>query len=198
MIIILYCLFILPHKLIEKVFWGCGVLRKWKIAVWIAIILFTVLFLEKKQIIKSDVTDYVLSNDDLFILTKWTKSVFHEEEKVPVMAPVTDAYISNYDTMQTFSKGVLLSYDKPMTIYAKHDGFVTFTGNTKSLGKTMTVTYDTGERVTYGLLKTLDYLPYTSLREGEALSSMEPGTFYLQVERKGAVLDPGSLKEWLQ
>lgn len=164
----------------------------------IAVLLFTVIVLEKRQIIKSDVTDYVLSNDDLFVLSKWTKQVFHEEEKVAVMAPVANSHIGDYNTMQAFSNGVLLSYDEPLTIYAKHDGFVIFTGHTKSLGKIMTITYDTGERVTYGLLKSLDYLPYTSIREGEPLASMKSGTFYLQVEQRGAILDPGSLKDWLK
>ncbi|MGG0656765.1 peptidoglycan DD-metalloendopeptidase family protein [Rummeliibacillus pycnus] len=172
-------------------------MNKWKLAVVVAVLLFTVIVLEKKQILHSDVTDYVLSNDDLLVLSNWTKQVFHEEEKVAVMAPVEDSHIGEYNTMQTFSNGVLLSYDEPLTIYAKHDGFVIFTGHTKSLGKTMTITYDTGERVTYGLLKSLDYLPYTSIKEGEPLASMESGTFYLQVERRGAILDPGSLKDWL-
>ncbi|MGX9135409.1 peptidoglycan DD-metalloendopeptidase family protein [Rummeliibacillus sp. JY-2-4R] len=173
-------------------------MKKWKFAVVLAILLFTVIVLEKKQIIDSDVSDYVLSNDDLFILTNWTKEVFKDEEKVTVMAPVEDSKIGEYNTMQSFSNGVLLSYDEPLTIYAKHDGFVIFTGHTKSLGKTMTITYDTGERVTYGLLKTLDYLPYTSIKEGEPLASMEAGTFYIQVERNGAKLDPDSLKDWLK
>ncbi|HWI48968.1 MAG TPA: peptidoglycan DD-metalloendopeptidase family protein [Rummeliibacillus sp.] len=173
-------------------------MNKWKLTVVITVLLFTVIVLEKKQILKSDVTDYVLSNDDLLILTNWTKQVFHEEEKVAVMAPVADSHTGEYNTMQTFSNGVLLSYDEPLTIYAKHDGFVIFTGHTKSLGKTMTITYDTGERVTYGLLKSLDYLPYTSIKEGEPLASMKSGTFYLQVERRGAILDPRSLKDWLK
>jgi len=173
-------------------------MKKWKLTMVIAVLLFTVIVLEKKQIIKSDVTDYVLSNDDLFVLSKWTKQVFHEEEKVAVMAPVANSYIGGYKTMQAFSNGVLLSYNEPLTIYAKHDGFVIFTGHTKSLGKTMTITYDTGERVTYGLLKSLDYLPYTSIKEGEPLASMKSGTFYLQVERRGAILDPDSLKDWLK
>lgn len=172
-------------------------MNKWKLAIVVAVILFTIIVLEKKQIIKSDVTDYVLSNDDLLVLTNWTKQVFHEEEKVAVMAPVEDSNIEEYKTMQSFSKGVLLSYDKPLTVYAKHDGFVIFTGHTKSLGKTMTITYDTGERVTYGLLKSLDYLPYTSIKEGEPLASMKSGTFYLQVESRGTILDAGSLRNWL-
>ncbi|MFJ8262306.1 peptidoglycan DD-metalloendopeptidase family protein [Rummeliibacillus sp. NPDC094406] len=173
-------------------------MNKWKFTVVIAVMLFTVIALEKKQILKTDVTDYVLSNDDLLVLTNWTKQVFHEEEKVAVMAPVADSHIGEYNTMQTFSDGVLLSYDEPLTIYAKHDGFVIFTGHTKSLGKTMTITYDTGERVTYGFLKSLDYLPYTSIKEGEPLASMKSGTFYLQVERRGTILDSGSLKDWLK
>lgn len=164
---------------------------------FVAILLFAVIVLEKKQILDSDVTGYVLSNDDLLILSNWTKNVFHEE-KVAVMAPVVDSHIKEYNTMQSFSNGVLLSYDEPLTIYAKHDGFVIFTGHTKSLGKTMTITYDTGERVTYGLLKSLDYLPYTTIREGEPLATMDAGTFYLQVEQRGAMLDPGSLKDWLK
>ncbi|WP_397539460.1 peptidoglycan DD-metalloendopeptidase family protein [Rummeliibacillus pycnus] len=173
-------------------------MNKWKLTVVIAVLLFTVIVLEKKQILKTDVTDYVLSNDDLLVLTNWTKQVFHEEEKVAVMAPVADSHIGEYNTMQSFSDGVLLSYDEPLTIYAKHDGFVIFTGHTKSLGKTMTITYDTGERVTYGFLKSLDYLPYTSIKEGEPLASMKSGTFYLQVERKGGILDSESLKGWLK
>lgn len=173
-------------------------MKKWKLTLFVAVLLFTFIVLEKKQILDSHVTDYVLSNDDLLILTNWTKEVFQEEEKVTVMAPVTDSHIGEYNTMQSFSNGVLLSYDEPLTIYAKHDGFVIFTGHTKSLGKTMTITYDTGERVTYGLLKSLDYLPYTTIKEGEPLATMDSGTFYLQIERRGAMLDPDSIKGWLQ
>ncbi|MBO2534821.1 peptidoglycan DD-metalloendopeptidase family protein [Rummeliibacillus suwonensis] len=173
-------------------------MKKWKLTLFVAVLLFTFIVLEKKQILNSHVTDYVLSNDDLLILTNWTKEVFQEEEKVTVMAPVADSHIGEYNTMQSFSNGVLLSYDEPLTIYAKHDGFVIFTGHTKSLGKTMTITYDTGERVTYGLLKSLDYLPYTTIKEGEPLATMDSGTFYLQIERRGAMLDPDSIKGWLQ
>lgn len=172
-------------------------MKKWKLTLFVAILLFSVIVLEKKQIIKSDVTAYVLSNDDLLILTNWTKDVFHDE-KVTVTAPVIDSRIGEYNTMQSFSNGVLLSYDKPLTIYAKHEGFVIFTGHTKSLGKTMTITYETGERVTYGLLKSLDYLPYTTIRKGEPLATMDSGTFYLQVEKNEAMLDPDSLKDWLR
>lgn len=173
-------------------------MKKWKLTLFVAVLLFTVLVLEKRQILSSDVTDYVLSNDDLLLLTNWTKDVFSEEEKVTVTAPVVDSHINEYNSMQSFSNGVLLSYGKPLTIYAKYEGFVIFTGHTKSLGKTMTITYETGERVTYGLLNSLDYLPYTTIREGEPIATMDSGTFYLQVERQGAMLDPASLKDWLR
>jgi len=175
---------------------------KWILAFLITLCVVMISTLEKNGTMQTNIKQITSTGEDFVVLRNWTKGLLNPDAKevdsITVTAPLYEGELATFSTLQPFSNGTLLSYKENISIRAKQDGLVIFTGHTQSLGKTMTVIYENGENVTYGFLDELTILPYTSVKEGETISNLTSGRLYLQVEKKGTMLDSTAIKEWLK
>jgi hypothetical protein len=177
---------------------------KWKTKWLIAIILTGSVFglskLEKAGILNDSITHYVSTGDDFIVMKKWVASFLTQpdNELIPVMAEqkVKDL-LTDYESMQPYQDGVIVSYTEPLPILARESGLVIYTGFTRKTGKTLTILYDNGDEVTYGFVGKFAKLPYTSVRKGDALAMMDEGAIYLMVSQEGVKLDSSVLPAYL-
>ncbi|MBK3493430.1 peptidoglycan DD-metalloendopeptidase family protein [Viridibacillus sp. YIM B01967] len=175
---------------------------KWIMAFLITFSVVAISLFEKNGMMQTNIKEITSSGEDFVMLRNWTKGLLNPDGTTPdsitVTAPLYEGKLATFSTMQPFSNGSLLSYKENISIRARQDGLVIFTGHTQSLGKTMTIIYENGENVTYGFLDELTILPYTSIKEGETISNLTTGRLYLQVEKKGTILDSTAIKEWIK
>ncbi|QTD41588.1 peptidoglycan DD-metalloendopeptidase family protein [Sporosarcina sp. Te-1] len=169
---------------------------KWMTAIILTIGVIGVAKLEEAGLVKKPVTQYVTTGKDFIVLKKWVASLIGDEKKDTIAVTGVQADevpFASYESMQPYEDGVIVSYKQPMTVQARGDGLVVFTGSTRQSGKTVTVLYDDGDEVTYGFVGSISKLPYTTVKKGDTLALMNEETMYLQVKREGITLDPSML-----
>jgi len=178
--------------------------QKWFAALILTISVIGMAILEDRQIVGTQLTKVVRSGEDLMALRQWTSELLNipvqekDSETIPVAAETHDSQLAAYYSLQPFKTGVLVSYEEPMSIIAKEDGLVIYTGHTRHTGKTVTILYKSGETVTYGFVKSFETLPYTGVAAGDIIAKMEAGAMFLEVEFDGELLDTETIAAWLQ
>lgn len=173
---------------------------KWVIAIMLTIGVIGLAKLEKAGVVENPVTQYVTAGDDFIVMKKWIASMMKDPDdgKITVSAdPLQEVPLNDYESMQPYKDGVIVSYSNPLPIAAKGNGLVIFTGHTRLTGKTVRVLYDDGDEVTYGYVGTFSKLPYTSVKKGDTLALMDEGAIYLMVKRDGVKLDASVMPAFL-
>lgn len=155
--------------------------------------------LENFGIIDKPVTQYVTTGEDLLAMKKWVATIIGDTNVQDDMLEVhfEDGIFSDYETVQPYRDGVIVSYMHPLPVYAQEDGLVIFTGITRQTGKTITVLYDSGDEVTYGFVGSFSKLPYTSVKRGQILALMDEKAMFLMVKRNGVQLGASELPDYL-
>ncbi len=177
---------------------------KWKTKWVLAIILVSsvvgVSRLEERGVIQQPVTQYISSGKDFIVMKKWVSSLLKEPENPSIAVSgelSTTNQFSNYESIQPYEDGVIISYTQPMAITALESGLITFTGYTRQSGKTVTVLYNDGDEVTYGFVGEFSKLPYTAVKKGDTLALMDEDAIYLMVKRDGVKMDASLLPTYL-
>ena len=176
---------------------------KWRTK-WIVAIVFTISIigiskLENRGIIEKPITQYLSTGEDFLAMKKWVATMIGETNLQDEMIEVhfEEGIFTDYESVQPYRDGVIVSYLHPLPIYAQENGLVIFTGITRQTGKTITILYDGGDEVTYGFVGTFSKLPYTSVKRGQILALMDESTMYLMVKRNGIQLDSSELPDYL-
>ncbi len=173
---------------------------KWMIAVLLVLTVVGMSKLEEKGVINQPVTQYVTTGKDFLEIKKWVSAFFNDtsDEKIVVSGePNVLNTFANYESIQPYEDGVVISYAQPFAITALNNGLITFTGYTRQSGKTVTVLYNDGDEVTYGFVREFSKLPYTAVKKGDKLAVMSDETVFLMVKRDGVKLDPSLIPTYL-
>lgn len=169
---------------------------KWILAAVFAVSVLTVAKLEQWQVIQRPLTQYVTTGKDFLVMKKWVASYLdHDDELITVHHD--QRILGEYESIQPYRNGVIVSYMQPIAVEAEQDGLVIFTGITRKTGKTITVLYDDGDEVTYGFVGSFSKLPYTSIKRGDTLALLDEETMFLMVKRDGLHIDASLLPAYL-
>lgn len=152
--------------------------------------------LEQWQIIQRPLTQYVTTGKDFLVMKKWVASYLDQEDKL-ITVNHDERILAEYESIQPYKNGVIVSYMQPIAVEAEQDGLVIFTGITRETGKTITVLYDDGDEVTYGFVGSFSKLPYTSIKRGDTLALLDEETMFLMVKRDGMHVDASLLPAYL-
>lgn len=169
---------------------------KWILAAIFAVSVFMVTKLEQWQIIQRPLTQYVTTGKDFLVMKKWVASYLDQEDGL-VTVNHDERILAEYESIQPYKNGVIVSYMQPIAVEAEQDGLVIFTGITRETGKTITVLYDDGDEVTYGFVGSFSKLPYTSIKRGDTLALLDEETMFLMVKRDGMHMDASLLPAYL-
>lgn len=173
---------------------------KWVLAIILTIGIIGTSKLEDAGVINKPVTQLVTSGEDFLVMKKWIASMMNttESEKITVSVDAIQGEpLSDYESMQPYKDGVIVSYTNPLPIVAKGDGLIIYTGFTRQTGKTVTVLYDDGDEVTYGYVGNFTKFPYTAVKKGDTLAHMDETAIYIMVKRDGIKLDASLLPAYL-
>lgn len=169
---------------------------KWILAAIFAISVLMIAKLEQWQIIQRPLTQYVTTGKDFLVMKKWVASYLDQEDKL-ITVNHDERILAEYESIQPYKNGVIVSYMQPIAVEAEQDGLVIFTGITRETGKTITVLYDDGDEVTYGFVGSFSKLPYTSIKRGDTLALLDEETMFLMVKRDGMHVDASLLPAYL-
>ncbi len=168
---------------------------QWLIAIVLCIgISFVQLYAPEK--VKERMHQIVYSSDDILYVRGQITKLFKEEDEIaPVFYPTT----MRFHSIEPQGDGFIVQMEG-MKVRAGGEGIILYTGTTRSLGKMMTVFYDQDEvKVTYGLLHTIDQLPYIQVRHDYVLGTVNrKKTFYIMIEKDGESYTLEQTKRWLQ
>jgi len=146
--------------------------------------------------VKERMQQIVYSSDDILYIRAQITNLFNEDDAIaPVFYPST----MRFHSIEPYDEGFIVQMEG-MKVRASGDGIILYTGTTKSLGKMMTVFYDYEEvKVTYGLLHTIEQLPYIQVRHDYVLAEVNrTKTFYIMIEKDGEIFTLEQTKRWLQ
>ena len=167
---------------------------QWLIAIVLCIgISLTQLYAPEK--IKERMHQIVYSSDDILYIRSQITKLFEEDPITPVFYPTT----MRFQSIESYGDGFIVQVED-MKVRSSGDGIILYTGSTRSLGKTMTVFYDLDEvKVTYGLLHTIDQLPYIQVEHDYVLGTVNrTKKFYIMIEKDGEIYTLDQTKSWLQ
>ncbi|MFJ7646206.1 peptidoglycan DD-metalloendopeptidase family protein [Lysinibacillus sp. NPDC097279] len=175
--------------------------KKWK---WIVMILLVaaimlMIRLEDQGVMETPVRKLVTTSADLTYLSELGKSLLKkEEETIMVSSDIGQTELLTFSNAQVFKEGFLLQYDVGLPVYAGQSGLVVFTGHTKYTGKTMTVSYEDGTTVSYGMLDSLAQLPYTTIQANDLIGMKQTGQLYISIEKDKKHLNLEEIVQWLE
>lgn len=175
--------------------------KKWKWMVTILLVagIMLVIRLEDQGVLDTPVRKLVTTSEDLTYLSELGQSWLNkEDEAILVSSDVGQAELLAFANAQVFKEGFLLQYDIGLPIYAGQNGLVVFTGHTKYTGKTMTISYDDGTTVSYGMLDSLAQLPYTTVQANDLIGMKEAGQLYLSIEKDKTHYNLEQIVQWLE
>lgn len=152
--------------------------------------------LENRLIISTSIGEVFSSGEDFIVMRKWISTLIEDEREV-VPVHYDQNKITSYESIQPFREGIMISYPSPISVQAEKNGLVIFTGITRQTGKTVTVLYDDGDEVTYGLVGSFSKMPYTSVKAGDTLASLDEQTMFFKVKRDGEYMEPTELSSYL-
>ncbi|MFY0517406.1 M23 family metallopeptidase [Lysinibacillus sphaericus] len=175
--------------------------KKWK---WIVMILLVaaimlVIRLEDQGVLETPVRKLVTTSADITYLSELGKSWLNkEEETIMVSSDVGQTELLTFTNAQVFKEGFMMQYDVGLPVYAGQSGLVVFTGHTKYTGKTMTISYEDGTTVSYGMLDSLAQLPYTTVQANDLIGMKQAGQLYLSIEKDDTHYSLEQIVQWLQ
>lgn len=169
---------------------------KWILALLLFAAVMMISSLENRHVISTSIGNMYASGEDFIVMRKWIASYF-EEERDAIQVDYNPKMMTSYDSFQPFRDGIMISYPSSISIQAEKNGLVIFTGITRKTGKTVTVLYDDGDEVTYGLVGSFSKMPYTSVKVGDTLASLDEQTLFFKVKRDGEYMDPSELASYL-
>ncbi|MGE7091038.1 peptidoglycan DD-metalloendopeptidase family protein [Lysinibacillus sp. NPDC048646] len=175
--------------------------KKWK---WIVMILLVaaimlVIRLEDQGVLETPVRKLVTTSADITYLSELGQSWLNkEEETIMVSSDIGQTELLNFANAQVFKEGFLMQYDVGLPVYAGQSGLVVFTGHTKYTGKTMTISYEDGTTVSYGMLDSLAQLPYTTVQANDLIGMKHAGQLYLSIEKDDTHYNLEQIVQWLQ
>ncbi len=146
--------------------------------------------------IKERMQQIVYSSDDVLYARAQITKLFKEDDEIaPVFYPST----MRFHSIDPHLDGFIVQMEG-MKVRASGDGIILYTGTSKTLGKMMTVFYDYEEvKVTYGLLNTIDQLPYIQVKHDYVLGEVNrKQSFYIMIEKNGERYSLEQTKRWLQ
>ncbi|MEC1302809.1 peptidoglycan DD-metalloendopeptidase family protein [Lysinibacillus capsici] len=172
---------------------------KWFVTILLVAAIMLVIRLEDQGVVDTPVRKLVTTSADLTYLSELGQSWFEKEkETIMVSSDVGQADLLTFANAQVFKEGYLLQYDVGLPIYAGQNGLVVFTGHTKYTGKTMTISYEDGTTVSYGMLDSLAQLPYTSIQANDLIGMKDAGQLYVSIEKGDAHYDLEQIVQWLE
>ncbi|AYC29742.1 hypothetical protein [Paenisporosarcina cavernae] len=125
--------------------------------------------------------------------------MFEEENEIPVTASWQEnaSRMSQFKTIQSFLDGYVITYDSTLSLSFPQDGLITYTGQNKNTGKTISIEFADDTSVTIGLLDHFEHLPYSAVSAGEYIASLNGENLYIQVQKDGKVLSKEETAQWL-
>lgn len=158
-----------------------------------------VIRLEDNGILKTPVRQLVTTSADLTFLSELGQSFLKKEEKkIVVSSDIGQSDLLSFTNAEEFEEGFLLQYEVGLPVYTGQGGLVVFTGHTKYTGKTMTISYEDGTTVSYGMLDSLAQLPYTSVKANDLIGMKDAGQLYLSIEKNNTHFTLDEIIQWLQ
>lgn len=172
--------------------------KKWIFAFVFVLMFFLLNRLETSNVLSTNYSTTLLAPQQPKEAYNQIKAwVQQSDKKITVSAPITTPPLVEYKSIQPYEDGVILSIDSKQDLFASENGLIIFTGYTKKTGKTLSISYDTGETATYGFVEKFHQLPYTTINTGDIFASAADELLYIQVEKDGEYLDTSELVEWL-
>ncbi|QDP99572.1 M23 family metallopeptidase [Lysinibacillus fusiformis] len=175
--------------------------KKWK---WIVMILLVaaimlVIRLEDQGVLETPVRKLVTTSADITYLSELGQSWLNKEkETIMVSSDVGQTELLTFANAQVFKEGFLMQYDIGLPVYAGQSGLVVFTGHTKYTGKTITISYEDGTTVSYGMLDSLAQLPYTTVQANDLIGMKQAGQLYLSIEKGDTHYNLEQIVQWLE
>lgn len=158
-----------------------------------------VIRLEDQGVLETPVRKLVTTSADITYLSELGQSWLNkEEETIMVSSDVGQTELLTFANAQVFKEGFLMQYDVGLPVYAGQSGLVVFTGHTKYTGKTMTISYEDGTTVSYGMLDSLAQLPYTTVQANDLIGMKQAGQLYLSIEKDDTHYNLEQIVQWLQ
>lgn len=158
-----------------------------------------VIRLEDQGVLETPVRKLVTTSADITYLSELGKSWLNkEEETIMVSSDVGQTELLTFTNAQVFKEGFMMQYDVGLPVYAGQSGLVVFTGHTKYTGKTMTISYEDGTTVSYGMLDSLAQLPYTTVQANDLIGMKQAGQLYLSIEKDDTHYSLEQIVQWLQ
>ncbi|WP_238602160.1 M23 family metallopeptidase [Lysinibacillus parviboronicapiens] len=158
-----------------------------------------VIRLEDQGVLETPVRKLVTTSADITYLSKLGQSLLNkEQETIMVSSDVGQTELLTFSNAQVFKEGFLLQYDVGLPVYAGQSGLVVFTGHTKYTGKTMTISYEDGTTVSYGMLDSLAQLPYTTVQANDLIGMKKAGQLYISIEKADTHYNLEQIVQWLQ
>ncbi|AVK96062.1 M23 family metallopeptidase [Lysinibacillus sphaericus] len=175
--------------------------KKWKWVVMILLVatIILVIRLEDQGVIATPVRKLVTTSADMTYLSELGKSLLKkEDETIMVSSDVGQTELLTFANAQVFKEGFLLQYEVGLPVYAGQSGLVVFTGHTKYTGKTMTISYEDGTTVTYGMLDSLAQLPYTTVQANDLIGMKQTGQLYISIEKEKTHYNLEQIVQWIE
>lgn len=175
-------------------------MKRWQ---WLgAILLFLIIFMGERsgiEDLQQNVHRIVYSSEDILWMRATLQSFFlDEEEIITVSAHTSIQKLLSFDSVEQYSKGLLLHYDTAVPIQSLYNGLVVFTGHMKNAGQTVSILYEEGTTVTYGYVDQIAVLPYIHLQNGQLIAMKKPGKLYIQIEQQGKLFSAEEILQWLK
>ncbi|WP_341299921.1 peptidoglycan DD-metalloendopeptidase family protein [Lysinibacillus sp. FSL H8-0500] len=172
---------------------------KWFITILLVAAVILVIRLEDQGVVDTPVRKLVTTSADLTYLSELGQSWLNQEkETIMVSSDIGQTELLTFANAKPFKEGFLLQYDIGLPVYAGQNGLVVFTGHTKYTGKTMTINYEDGTTVSYGMLDSLAQLPYTPIQTNDLIGMKEAGQLYLAIKKGDTHYDLEQIVQWLE
>lgn len=158
-----------------------------------------VIRLEDQGVLETPLRKLVTTSADLTYLSELGQSWLNKDDAtILVSSDVGQTELLTFANAEVFEEGFLLQYDMGLPVYAGMNGLVVFTGHTKYTGKTMTISYDDGTTVSYGMLDSLAQLPYTTVQANDLIGMKETGQLYISIEKDKVQYNLEQIVQWLE
>jgi len=172
---------------------------KWLVTILLVAAIMLVIRLEDRGVLETPVRKLVTTSADLTYLSELGQSWLNKEDTtILVSSDVGQTELLSFANAQVFKEGFLMQYDMGLPVYAGKNGLVVFTGHTKYTGKTMTISYDDGTTVSYGMLDSLAQLPYTTVQANDLIGMKEAGQLYISIEKDKTQYNLEQIVQWLE
>lgn len=142
-----------------------------------------VIRLEDQGVLETPVRKLVTTSADITYLSELGQSWLNKEkETIMVSSDVGQTELLTFANAQVLKKVFdAVWYWTSCVCWAKWASC--FTGHTKYTGKTITISYEDGTTVSYGMLDSLAQLPYTTVQANDLIGMKQAGQLYLSIEK---------------